>query len=472
MKCLNCEKRAFFGEIGGKPKYCKSHKLPHHVDVKHKTCQHPNCSTQPVYGEVGSKIAQFCVMHKLSHHVDVKNKTCQHPNCSTQPVYGEVGSKIAQFCVMHKPPNFVNVISKTCQHPNCSTRPTYGEVGSKIAQFCAMHKLSHHVNVKDKTCQHPNCSTRPNYGEVGSKVAQFCTMHKPPNFVNVKSKTCQHPNCSTLPAYGEVGSKIAQFCALHKLPNFVDVKNKTCQHPNCSTRANYGKPCYLPTHCAKHKYPDMIYNPIKNGDPDKMIVCNICYHKVHYSKDICDHCQKFIERGNVTEKQLRKEIIVKNMLESNGWSFQHDVIIDSSCSKRRPDFLFTIGCNIIILEVDEHQHKSNLISCEIIRMRQIYQDIGILNAKVLFVRYNPDSFKGKQKSFKQLDHLELYLKTILNADFQIPFHLSVVYLCYDGYDTTTIPTIHEVDIERTNSCELCDAVFINSSQLFQHIRNH
>ena len=52
------------------------------VDVKNKTCIHPNCKTRPIYNTEGEKIALYCSIHKLEGMVDVKNKTCKSEWCS------------------------------------------------------------------------------------------------------------------------------------------------------------------------------------------------------------------------------------------------------------------------------------------------------------------------------------------------------------------------------------------------------
>lgn len=70
-------------------------------------------------------------------------------------------------------------------------------------------------------------------------------------------------------------------------------------------------------------------------------------------------------------------------------------------------------------------------------MKQLYFDCGVEN--LLFIRYNPDTYKplqGKPDSDKKRrEFLVKYLKETIKTGIE---HLGVVYLYYDG---------HSVDLE-------------------------
>ena len=68
------------------------------VDVKHKTCEHPDCKTRPNYNIVGEPKARFCKPHSTPGMVDVINKTCEHPDCKLIPVFNTVGESKGRFC--------------------------------------------------------------------------------------------------------------------------------------------------------------------------------------------------------------------------------------------------------------------------------------------------------------------------------------------------------------------------------------
>jgi len=108
--------------------------------------------------------------------------------------------------------------------------------------------------------------------------------------------------------------------------------------------------------------------------------------------------------------------------------------VTGSCSKRRPDFLIPTRWEHIVLETDKYQHNRKTCSCEceITRMKQIYQDIGEQN--MIFVRYNPESYKtisGKPlEKIKSQDFLVKYINGLINTDY---FGLGVAYLFYDYF---------------------------------------
>jgi hypothetical protein len=110
-----------------------------------------------------------------------------------------------------------------------------------------------------------------------------------------------------------------------------------------------------------------------------------------------------------------------------------------------PDFVFDCGSHIVILEVDEDQHKGYQKECEIIRMKNITQGFGGL--PVFWIRYNPDDFK-KDNQLVQMDELTKaqHLLDWLRVSFKRQIIQTegntvkpeVVYLFYDGWDEKII----------------------------------
>ncbi|ARF11253.1 hypothetical protein Klosneuvirus_1_110 [Klosneuvirus KNV1] len=69
-----------------------------------------------------------------------------------------------------------------------------------------------------------------------------------------------------------------------------------------------------------------------------------------------------------------------------------DKKIDEGCSLRRPDVRIECLTHTIIIECDENKH--NGYSCENKRTMEIFQDLG--NRPIVFLRFNPDSYKDKK----------------------------------------------------------------------------
>lgn len=61
-----------------------------------------------------------------------------------------------------------------------------------------------------------------------------------------------------------------------------------------------------------------------------------------------------------------------------------------ACSYRRPDMLLDMGSHVIIIEVDENQHKSYDSSCDNKRLMEISKDIQ--HRPLILIRFNPDSY--------------------------------------------------------------------------------
>jgi hypothetical protein len=256
-------------------------------------------------------------------------------------------------------------------------------------------------------------------------------------YVDVNHVKCSHENCDTQPCYGKSGTKIAEYCKTHALPGYVDVKNKKCAETGCCTRPCYGMPGYSPEYCAKHKKEGMIRNPTKVKAEKK--VCPYCETEIHYDAKYCIGC-KLYQGTKVTKKTHAKELEIKTLLEDNKIEFVHDKIAESKCSRRRPDFQIPTKWGMIILEVDEFQHirTSYTPECEITRMKQIYMDCGVEH--LLFIRYNPDSYKSTSTKFrapKRKEYLIKFLREKMETE-DINFTLGSAYLFYDGFIPSSV----------------------------------
>jgi hypothetical protein len=105
---------------------------------------------------------------------------------------------------------------------------------------------------------------------------------------------------------------------------------------------------------------------------------------------------------------------------------------------------------MLILEVDEHQHRSYSQDCERTRMFNIAQSEG--GMPVRFVRYNPDTFKGeageKQNPTKHARKVDLMacLKHVQATPPAPGVFCDAIYIYYDGYGSNghwarTVPSI-------------------------------
>ncbi len=131
----------------------------------------------------------------------------------------------------------------------------------------------------------------------------------------------------------------------------------------------------------------------------------------------------------------RSEMKIRDLLLGNNIKFIQDKIPNGTiCGKERPDFVIVSETHMVIVEVDEFQHKSYQCLCEQTRMINITQTFGGL--PVFWIRYNPDSFimPNKQKSSISQLKRELHLLDWIHWSMKtVPTNLAeVIYLFYDG----------------------------------------
>ena len=98
VRCELCNKHANYDVIGGKGRFCATHKTIDMIDVKNKKCEYTGCNLRPAFGIKGGKI-QFCTSHKSSNMINIKSKRCIYNNCdSVNPVFDIKGGKGSFLC--------------------------------------------------------------------------------------------------------------------------------------------------------------------------------------------------------------------------------------------------------------------------------------------------------------------------------------------------------------------------------------
>ncbi len=314
-------------------------------------CKNKGCKTIPTFNVEGNSTSLYCSKHKLEGMVDVKNKTCIHEGCKTEPVYNVEGNPTRLYCSKHKLEGMVDVKSKTCIYEGCKTLPVYNVEGNPTGLYCFTHKLEGMVNVKSKTCIHEGCKTQPTFNVEGNSTGLYCFTHKLEGMVDVKNKTCIYEGCKTQPVYNVEGNPTRLYCSKHKLEGMVDVKNKTCKCVWCLTYVGEKYDGYC-IYCYIHLFPD-----------------------------------KPVSRNYKTKEHFVSEF-VKTKFPSVNWI--NDKPIYDGCSKKRPDLLLDLGYQIIIIEVDEDQHRMYDCSCENKRMMELSKDVG--HRPIIFIRFNPDNY--------------------------------------------------------------------------------
>ena len=376
---------------------------------------------------------------------------CIHPGCDKRSSFGYVNQK-AQYCTTHKLDGMIDVRSRKCIHPNCNKRPNFSNAGED-PRYCATHKLDGMIDVKSKRCIHPNCNKQPSFSNAGEDP-QYCATHKLDGMTNVKSKRCIHPNCNKQPTFGKLFRDIVH-CATHKSNNEFRNNRPKCQ---CGKDAYYMdmSPIMInsiPT--TRINYPERCWDCKLDTDVNLVETeCSNCklVYLLNENTGLCNDCNEFI----IHKVHHAKENRIKDILMAKGYIFRHDTLPRadngsvSTCSKYRPDFVIDYKYFYIIIEVDEHQHKSYPKECDRIRMIQLHNDYG--GIPLIFIRYNPDNYKnhlgetGKHNLLSRerilLELLQGLQNTVNHADIHginIVFPLYSYYICYDGYNDNEPP---------------------------------
>ena len=485
-KCQKCQtKRPNFNYEGESiALFCSGCKEPGMIDVKHPKCQ--KCQIkQPTFNYEGESTALFCGGCKELGMINVKNKKCQ--KCQTKiPVFNYEGESTALFCGGCKEPGMINVINKKCQ--KCQIKqPNFNYEGESTALFCSGCKEPGMIDVKNPKCQ--KCQTkRPNFNYEGESTALFCSGCKEPGMINVKDKKCQKCQIKQ-PNFNYEGESTALFCSGCKEPEMVDVINKKCIE--CGKRANYSYPGVLPKYCVTHKKDGMMAKPRRKcgiGNCNEIathgikdpVRCELHARTKHYNlverpcvkchrldilnKDgVCVNFCSLEEQDRIIKKKVKKhEEYINKLLDGTieMRPYVTDTIIDSACSRFRPDRVYHCGTHVVVIEIDENQHKS-YTNCghtkkekllgEEKRMFAIGQSFDGLPC--IFLRYNPDNYKdagGKKGDFGAKKRQELLVKWV-NKCIQgneeiLSKGYRVKYLFYDGFDPTD-SSIKELDYE-------------------------
>lgn len=67
-----------------------------------------------------------------------------------------------------------------------------------------------------------------------------------------------------------------------------------------------------------------------------------------------------------------------------------DKPIEGGCSSARPDILCQLGTHVLIVEVDEHAHRSRSMQCEMARLNSLCMDLNF--QRMVTIRFNPDAY--------------------------------------------------------------------------------
>lgn len=459
-KCAKDKKTPYFGMPGDKKaQYCRTCAPPGAVDILHRKCK--GCPTDekksPSYNYEGQR-PEYCNKCKLEGMINVKHSRCE--KCTKGAVYGFLYEMKKRFCTEHAPQETINLrymMCEVCEEVTASLG--YPDEYPRWCQGCSPVGV---VSLTHKLCEICN-KTRPTYGLLCDMKVRWCEPCSPPNAINIADRNKLCIVCKEMIAcFNYEGYNRGKYCSDCKPADAVNVMRKKC---HCGIIANYNLAGHSPILCFQHRTEGMIVSPTRR--------CKIksCTGLAIYGKDKREHCSQhkiegdinFVERPcvncgleevvddkgfcgncNPNDNRLEKkrENRVRDLFISQGIVFAYNrIYTGSNCSNYRPDFVFDPDTNkdmtkdhVVIVEVDEDQHKRHEQICERTRMFNVTQTFG--GIPILWIRYNPDEFKhrdGNKSNLTQIEKEAHLLEWIRYALRRPPKKLlEVIYLNYDG----------------------------------------
>jgi hypothetical protein len=477
---IRCKKLAYYNYEGEKPKYCKVHVIDKEkmVDLVTNFCE--KCETTASFKYPNETKARFCSTHakEFPGMIDNKSKKCE--DCKLiQASYNYEGLKAAYCVTCAKKRDVLMIDVRSSKCIECKKGPRIFNYIEKKPEYCSDCKKDDMIDTLSKKCI--KCKKhQANFNIRGKTSTLYCRKCIEPGMINIRKKYCIYQDfngiCEYTAHYNYIGTKNPIYCGSHKNGKMIWVSDPytLCLHEDCQENksiATYGYMFKPKTHCFKHRLHNQITNnnpkcegdkksskckkkplyakgqsnlPIRcethKHDDDKNVIekpcksCNLPYF-LNEENNLCSNCDGSFEQYKKVKEIFIKETFDINDIEYTTWNKR----IIGGCSIYRPDFVRDKDSFMIVIDIDEHQHKSYDRECEINRMIQIHQDIGL---PCVFIRYNPDQYRdhndnlikstaGREKILSDL------VRGLSNRDpikNPIEDSLSVYYLFYDGYD--------------------------------------
>lgn len=170
---------------------------------------------------------------------------------------------------------------------------------------------------------------------------------------------------------------------------------KKCSIPECNNEYEYTfvGVNFCSTHFSNKKF-DIVQKK-------KCMYCDIEEESTY----VCSDCKAI--------KNKKEYAIVRYLKTKIKEDFKYNSSkVLNGCSRKRPDIFFEFAMHVVIVDIDESQHRFYNEICECARLNEIVNGVG--GKSVIFIRYNPDSITNNKRKIEipQAKRLELLVKTI------------------------------------------------------------
>lgn len=182
----------------------------------------------------------------------------------------------------------------------------------------------------------------------------------------------------------------------------------------------------------------------------------------HYQCNTCDY-NRVLKRGDDCwgcrtgkPKSIRHETSIKKLLDAHSkealryyttHNEAHPCAGDIDMDAIRPDFVWELPEKVIVLEVDEYEHRHYNIDCERSRVHKLHE---LMEKPLILLRYNPDAKNENRpesgdKNYSWLMKLMLsLLENKLETEKVVQRGNEVITVLYAGYTPSRIEELWEV----------------------------
>lgn len=358
--------------------------------------------------------------------------------CDTNACYGLEGEPPSR-CEPHARDDMIpRNYSKKCM---CGEKkqPSYGLPGGK-PECCKKCKTNNMIQLKKLNCDVKGCNKIPIFGKIHDDKPSKCKIHMEEDMVDIVNKKCD--KCTSQPRYGLYGFGRTH-CSIHKTDEMVEMTRKKCK--KCKRMATFGYDRKEPKRCLLHMKRDMI--DVLNIRCQK---CNITL--VRSINTICARCDP--ENSHIPKKELEivdylKETFNKFLTDTKiKYTYRHNK--GANCMSR-PDLYYEFDDHVIVVEIDEYQHKK--YKCNIdnyrgdnMRMLQINK---FCKKNCVFIRYNPDTYRVANRIQNvNSDDRKLILLNLLKRVYNKKYkHNLLVYRLFFDNETGDVKTKYTLKME-------------------------
>ncbi len=347
---------------------------------------------------------------------------CCAPGCDERATYVPriFTIRVPTHCKDHAQPraDFFEYSSRLCEIETCHIRASFAPTRNHKPIRCGHHKLTTDINREKKPCS--GCGIKkPNFGPPGTKGAIRCGDCKVEGDVDLNNDKCiecaKHQVSAIIKGREDEGMIYCLTCASKlgfeysngRVPHCITCKTAVARFGTVGGRPRDAK------YCGQCRDPSIHFDLVH----DMCEECGVTRPLLRNERWLCLRCciniyPEYSVSRNYKTKQTAVEQFLAERFSSRltmifdrrvarimpeasasagaGGTMVEEVPCKSSGSK--PDVLIDMGEWVVVVEVDENQHKQDSYeaSCENKRVMQIFDDAG--RRPIVFVRFNPDQY--------------------------------------------------------------------------------